>query len=51
MKTKDGITAALILGACLVIGDKLWTIALAAAMIAAALYLTQRRKTWTTKKK
>ena len=39
MNTKDKITGALILGACLIIGDKLWTIALAAVMILAALAL------------
>lgn len=33
---KDAITTALVLAACLVIGDKLWTIALAAALVAAA---------------
>lgn len=36
---RDTITGALILGACLVAGDKLWTIALAAGMILAALAL------------
>ncbi len=47
MRTKDVIAAALILGACLTAGDKPWTIALAAGMIAAALVLTakKRRKT------
>lgn len=39
MRTKDKITGALILGACLVAGDKLWTVALAAGMILAALAL------------
>lgn len=39
MRTRDIITATLILGACLVAGDKLWTIALAAGMILAALAL------------
>ena len=34
------ITATLVLGACLVIGDKLWTIALAAGLILAAAILS-----------
>lgn len=46
---RDTITGALILGACLVAGDKLWSIALAAGMILAALALQGGRHGKTTR--
>ena len=42
MRTNDIIAAGLALGAALVIGDRLWTIGLAAGMILAALALTKQ---------
>ena len=40
---KKLISFALVLGACLLIGERLWTIAAASGMILAALALTGRK--------
>ncbi len=43
---RNAITGALILAACLMAGDKLWSIALAALMILAALAIQNTQKKW-----
>ena len=44
MTTKDIITAGLILAAILAVGDKLWSIALAAVLVIAAAAIQPKRR-------